>query len=317
METDYFIKIRQLEEAINFIENQNSALLKTISNQIFELETLENNLETEKYKNEDLAEEIESTKTLLQKTRHLEFEITKTQKEKEFHSIQHAETKKKIHTKTNQEFQINSIKKELISKINEVESLKKKIDEYKNEIEQLFVYSEKPKNNNKGEIEGYYAKKILNLEEAIHKISGEVNDLEKTKRTETGLNLLNENTSNLKQLMIENETLRVKVEEAKKENASLKNELEELRNDNMGKSEIKGKPNFQSHVQQYVKEIEKLKEENEKLAASKGGPKTGESMNPEAMFTLNKLNTEKRILSQKLDDLVLLRMKIFLFILII
>lgn len=303
MDSENYIKVRHLQEAILFITNQNETLRKNISQNNFEIDSLANDFETQKDREENLKQEIQEINNISEKIKKLEFEIKKTNEEKAFHIEQHQETKKKLYLKQNNDFQINSFKKELAFKKIEAENLKTKIENMKNQIEELFLFSEKPTEEINGSTEFFYAKKIAALEEKVQKLKKENSELELKnliKKKDLGENKIEVS----KILLQENETLKQKLIEEKQANFSLKQEFEKVKNESLNqKNEQNQNSKLPQIVENYLKEIEKLKQENFKLNNSQKTQKLGDLGHFDLMQKLTNLGVEKRVLQQKADEL--------------
>lgn len=304
MSSESYVKVRHLEEAVNFIENQNENLLKFLQNSDFELQNLSNHLETEILKGRDLEHEIQTSLLLEEKSKQLAFEIEKAEKEREFHINQHAETRKKIYNRQNSDFQISSIKKELNFKSEEVENLKIKVETAKNEIEQLLIFGERPQEEKKGQIETFYAKKIVELESTVKALTEERNSLEGKKNSQA-----NEprkfQYEQSKTLQIENDILRKKIEDFNQENFGLKTELEKLKIHGFSEKvrEISDEE-IKTRTQKYKDKIAKLRQENislsKKIAKSQ---KVGQPENVEHSKKVNEITLEKKLFIQNIENL--------------
>lgn len=307
MASENYIKLRHLEEAIGFITNQNESLRKAISQSEFEFESLRMQIEAEQTKSIDLANELSQYATLNEKTKRLEFDIHKAIAERDFHSNQYLEVKKRLKTTRSNDFQIASLKKELQIKSTEVDQLKHKVEKAKSEIDNLFVFSERPQETKGAQIEEYYAKKMATLEEAIVKANDERKAMEgKAEATLRQSDPGHIRPEQLKDLIVENETLKVKVEEGRRENNDLRNELDRLQRssaDNANSEQIHQNIVFQQSLERIVKEIEAIKQDNLRLQRGSQAKKLGDFGNQDLLQKLTNLGVEKRVLNQKVEDL--------------
>lgn len=137
-----------------------------------------------------------------------QLEQEKCKSEKDFHHEQHLMLRRDLLNQLNKDYENDQLKREKHFVENELRACKEKSLCLEKQIEALLVFAQKPKENEEGGREFFFAKKIVKLEDELEKITGERNqfafDCEQLKG---GIRAINHNAEDSKFGHSEHETL--------------------------------------------------------------------------------------------------------------
>jgi chromosome segregation ATPase len=321
--SNYINQIGELEKALGEQRIENEKLKTTLKSYQFDLESYEKQLEVEKEKAASAMEELDSCQELRNRLDESVFEIQKLESERDFHHKNHMDLRKERYNRSNGEFQVVNLKRELSFKSEEVEALKNRCQELQQNVEELMIFAEKPLNEKESSTETFYAKKIVELESIIKRLRDEHSDVETigarrsrrlSPRSASYKDLAFHNGGSnsdekLVTLKIENDALKQKIETNRKENNMLRSDLERLKlKEENSNREPNPVPQAQKLLKEYQDQISSLQQENQKLRQSLNSKiSTGKHDNEEIVSDLQKmvsaLETEKGQLLQKIDSL--------------
>jgi len=318
--TNYITQIGELEKQLGEQRIENERLKTAIRDLRFELESREKQLESEQLKSTAAMEELENCQELRHKLEESMFEIQKLESERDFHHRNHMELRKDRYARTNNEFQLTNLKREINFKSDEVESLKQRCTELQQNIEELMVFAEKPLNEKEGSTETFYAKKIVELEATIkrlreEKVEQDTTGIRRSRKPsprstsykELGaINMLSDEKSLT--LKFENDALRQKNETARKEIQLLKAEVEKLKLQESPVVNGNGPAQSQSALREYQAQIESLQQENSRLkqlvnSRSNVGKNDNEGIIQNLQRTVASLEREKSHLQEEVKNL--------------
>ena len=273
----YITQIGELEKQLGEQRIENERLKTMVRDLRFELESREKQLESEQLKSTAAMEELENCQELRHKLEESMFEIQKLESERDFHHRNHMELRKDRYIRSNNDFQLSNLKRELSFKSDEVDSLKQRCTELQQNIEELMVFAEKPLNEKEGSTETFYAKKIVELEATIKRLREDKAEQEttgfrrsrrpsprSTSYKDLGtINMLSDDKALT--LKFENDALKQKNETARKEIQVLRAEIEKLRLQEGTTVNGNGQALSQTATREYQTQIEKLQQENLRL----------------------------------------------------
>ena len=314
--------VSELEREVNGLKVENNKFKQTIKDLEYELDNTKQQLSLEKNKTENLTNELEQHQDLRDRLDEYSLEIQKLEGERDFHHKNHVELRKELYNKTNAEYQINKLKRELYYKNEEFTTIKDRCAELEAQINELLVFAEKPRNEKQNNAETFYAKKIVELENTIKKLKDEKFEIENFHNTsfdnrrgllsEVNNHKIDKSSDNNRIAQLEIDTLKRKVETLKTENEYMKKQLESARSakraDNFSLNGDSS-DHYQQMIKTYKNEIEDLKSEIRRL---KSQTSQGESSRMDDFYIktieeqkqrISALQQEKTALQTKIDTL--------------
>ena len=278
-QTHYINTIGELETELGQIRIENEKNKQLINDFEFEIGNKNQQLDIENKKVLNLMKELNDCQELRDRLDESIFEIQKLENERDFHHKNHVDLRKELYQKTNNEFQLNQLKRDLHYKNEEFGSLKERCVALEKQIDELLVFAEKPRNEKQTTTETFYAKKIVDLERVIKNLKEEKFELEnfygnKIERSQRDSNTTQEKNKDFGRNHLEMETFKMKLETSKRENTLLKKQLDQARsnalnNSRTSRNDSTNNLKYQAMIKRYMKQIEELRQENRILNEKK------------------------------------------------
>lgn len=305
----------ELDRDVSALRVENSKLRQSLNDLEYELDNAKQQLDIEKNKAESLANDLENHQELRDKVDELTLEVQKLEGERDYHHKNHVDLRKELYNKTNAEFQINKLKRELFYRNEEHTTIKERCAELEWQINELLVFAEKPRNEKQNNAETFYAKKIVELENTIKKLKDEKFEIENFHNTSldnrrglfsgTDISKADKPSDIGRITQLEVETLKRKIDTLKSENEFMKRQLENARGAKRADS-FSGMERDNHMAKDYIKQIEDLKAEVRRLKSQVGQGDTSRMDD----FYLKTIEDQKQKISTLQQEKTTLQIKI-------